>query len=272
VHLPGDELVTAVVPGAGALPFEDFLATCHAQIQRAQEGDDQASSIVQLLITHLGRLPVTNATPILVSPAAGVLFVGAMPAGAGGIVNLTLGFDHRLLNGVAAAKFVCEIGRRIADLGRVTVGGDRSCAAGRSGTPTRGDLRELLEAIPPGDRKLFFQNQIGRIMASLVQCDITQITPRQALRNQGLDSLLATELSMALSKCLNLDIPATLVWNYPTTEAIADHLLDRLGMKVAAPSKSSNGVMPTESLLVDIERMSDGQVQALLDVLPRTPL
>ncbi len=272
VHLPGDELVTAVVPGADALSFEDFLAASHAQIQRAQEGDDQASSNVQLLITHLGRLPVTNATPILVSPAAGVLFVGAAtPAGAGGIVNLTLGFDHRLLNGVAAAKFVCEIGRRIADLGIVTGGGDRAHAAGRPGAPTRGELRRLLEAIPLGDRKLFFQNQIGRIMASLVQCDFTQINSRQALRNQGLDSLLATELSMALGTCLNLDIPATLVWNYPTVEAIADHLLDRLGMKVAVPSKNSNGAMPTESLLFDIEQLSDGQVQALLDVLPAHP-
>ena len=250
VHLPGDELVTAVVRGADALSFEDFLATSHAQIQRAQEGDDQATSNVQLLITHLGRLPVTNATPILVSPAAGVLFVGAaMPAGAGGNVNLTLGFDHRLLNGVAAAKFVCEIGRRIADLGVVTGGGDTARAAGRPGAPNRGELRDLLESIPHSDRKLFFQNQIGRIMASLVQCDITQINPRQALRNQGLDSLLATELSMALGKSLNLDIPATLVWNYPTIEAIADHLLVRLGMKVAAPSQNSNGVMPAESLL-----------------------
>jgi hypothetical protein len=76
---------------------------------------------------------------------------------------------------------------------------------------------------------------------------------------------------MALGKCLNLDIPATLVWNYPTIEAIADHLLDRLGMKVAAPSMDSNGVMPTESLLFDIEQLSDGQVQALLDVLPGHP-
>jgi acyl carrier protein len=100
---------------------------------------------------------------------------------------------------------------------------------------------------------------------------VTQIDPRQPLRNQGLDSLLATELAQVLGDRLDTGVPATLAWNYPTIEAVADHLLEQLGMGIAQPSQNGTGVMPSEALLFDIERLNDGQVQALLDVLPRHP-
>jgi 2-oxoisovalerate dehydrogenase E1 component len=272
VHLPGDELVTAVIRRADALAFEDFLATGHAQIRKAHEGNDQATQDTQLLITHLGRLPITNAMPVLISPAAGVLFVGAATGvGATGVMNMTLGFDHRLLNGVAAARYLCGISRQILELGCGAAGSDTGRAAVRSAVTTRGSLRELLQMTPVGDRKLVFHNQIGRIVASLVQCDLTQIDPRQPLRNLGLDSLTATELAEVLGKGLDAGVPATLAWNYPTIETIVDHLLDQLGMRIAESSQSSAGVMSSEALLFEIEQLSDGQVQALLDALPSHP-
>ena len=271
VHLAGDELATAVVRGADALPFEEFLSQSHARIQRAQEGTDQAADDVQLLITHLGRLPVTNATPILVSPAAGVLFVGGPAPGApGGAVNLTLGFDHRVLNGIAAARFLCDVGRRIVELGRAAGNGGVTSPLSRLDANPRGMLLELLQQAPPEDRAHVLHDQIGRIIAVLVQCELSQIDFRQPLRNQGLDSLAATELALVLGDRLDLRLPVTLVWNYATVEAIAEHLLELLGMRFASISVESTGAA-AEAFLSEIERLSDGQVRALLDALPIHP-
>jgi pyruvate dehydrogenase E2 component (dihydrolipoamide acetyltransferase) len=107
VQRPDDELVTAVIPNADALEFPQFARTCQRQITRAIRGEDQASDNVQLLLSYMADHEITHATPILVSPAIAVLFVGApYEQGDRTLANLVLTFDHRLINGVGAAKFL----------------------------------------------------------------------------------------------------------------------------------------------------------------------
>ncbi len=77
VERPDDDLVTAVVVDADALDFPSFVEALTRQIQRALEGEDQAMRAPHLVLTTMGSLGITDATPVLVAPAAAVLFVGA---------------------------------------------------------------------------------------------------------------------------------------------------------------------------------------------------
>ena len=102
-----NDLVTAVVPDADTLNFEDFIRTARERIKAAREGHDQASASTQLLLTYMGAYGVMDATPVLVAPAIAILFIGATYEQSGEKwVNVSLTFDHRLINGVEAAQFV----------------------------------------------------------------------------------------------------------------------------------------------------------------------
>lgn len=117
VAVPTGELVVAVVEAADSLDFESFVAHSKAAIGRAREGHDQATESTQLLLTYMGPYEITDALPVLVAPAAAVLFIGS-PFDQGGksVVNLVLTFDHRLVHGVEAAEFLRTIARRVENL------------------------------------------------------------------------------------------------------------------------------------------------------------
>ena len=109
-----DELVTAVVHDADALDFPSFVGACQEQIQKARDGEDQVASDVQLHLSYMGRHEIHEGFPLLVAPAVGTLFIGAPYERDGRLLaNLTLTFDHRLINGMGASNFVNEIAREI---------------------------------------------------------------------------------------------------------------------------------------------------------------
>lgn len=117
VAKPGDELVTALVSEASALEFADFVRTAQSQIRKARSGQDQADASMQLLLTYLGGFQITDAIPVLVAPAVAVLFCSDSYMREGEIyVNLSLTFDHRLINGVGAAEYVNEVAHRIENI------------------------------------------------------------------------------------------------------------------------------------------------------------
>ena len=64
------------------------------------------------------------------------------------------------------------------------------------------------------------------------------IKPRQRLFDLGIDSLTAVELKNRLQSGLDILLGATLVFDYPTVEALVDHLLEELFFK-KGPERSS---------------------------------
>lgn len=117
VAKPGDELVTALVPEASALDFAGFVRAAQSQIRKARSGQDQADASMQLLLTYLGGFQITDAIPVLVAPAVAVLFCSDNYTREGEVyVNLSLTFDHRLINGVGAAEYVNEVAHRIENI------------------------------------------------------------------------------------------------------------------------------------------------------------
>ena len=63
----------------------------------------------------------------------------------------------------------------------------------------------------------------------------------------GLDSLGANELQQGINQALDLDLPATLAFDYPTTQAICGLAWERL--------QGSNGlVVPSQAIVQDVGR------------------
>jgi pyruvate dehydrogenase E2 component (dihydrolipoamide acetyltransferase) len=122
VALPGDELVTAMVPNADALDWPDFAHAARTQIELARNGKDQATEATTLSITNMSAFGLRNAVPVVVSPSVATLFLGEaywhpLPKMGGydfvRMVTLSLTFDHRVINGVGAANFLNEVKRNI---------------------------------------------------------------------------------------------------------------------------------------------------------------
>ena len=107
VGLPDGQLTIAVVPNADTLDFPTFIRQAQSQIQKARDGEDQAGEAVQLLLTYMGPYDVHDAIPVLVAPAVAVLFIGSTyERNNETLVNLTLTFDHRLIQGIEGAEFM----------------------------------------------------------------------------------------------------------------------------------------------------------------------
>jgi hypothetical protein len=84
------------------------------------------------------------------------------------------------------------------------------------------------------------------------------------LQELGLDSLLSIELRNALGLSINRTLPATLLFNYPTLDALTEFLARELGAEVATKA-TARTVKPNRKNLVDnIEALSDEEVDLML--------
>jgi len=121
VSLPSDELVIAVVDDADTLDWRTFAERSRAQIELARGGQDQAPEAVTVSLTNMQSFGLRQAVPVVVPPAVGTLFLGEVynglsPESDAEVIrcaNLTLTFDHRVINGVPAAEFLNAVKRNV---------------------------------------------------------------------------------------------------------------------------------------------------------------
>lgn len=124
VALEGDRLVTAVIPQANRLTWDEFHAAYVRVIEEARRG-----KIVEvrapLMISSLGSFGVRAAIPIVVPPAMATLFIGTshhemIRTGntfkAAEVVTMSLTFDHRVVNGGGAAMFMQDLRKAMETL------------------------------------------------------------------------------------------------------------------------------------------------------------
>ena len=90
------------------------------------------------------------------------------------------------------------------------------------------------------------------------------------LMDLGFDSLMAVQLRNQLGIGLKLDkpLPATVIFDHPTIDALARYLLDRLTpppSAVESSRKAEAQTAPATLGAVAVAAMSDAEIEALLD-------
>jgi hypothetical protein len=143
---------------------------------------------------------------------------------------------------------------------------------------TRAPGPELLRrwaTTPPGQqRKLllgFIRDEVTRTIG--LPGDL-QLDPRQPFNELGLDSLMAVELRNVLSTGLATSLPTTLLFDYPTAEALAGFLMRQVPALVPAssgPAARSSGPSDhraegtvAHTGVTDLNEISDDEAEALL--------
>ena len=122
----GEGLVAVVIKGADKKPLGDLAKAARDLAERARANklsqDDMADGT--FTVTNLGGLGVESFTPIINQPQAGILGIGKILERpvviAGGIhvrsmMTLSIVFDHRLLDGAPAAKFLAKVKALLED-------------------------------------------------------------------------------------------------------------------------------------------------------------
>ncbi|MEU7146400.1 type I polyketide synthase, partial [Nocardia sp. NPDC046473] len=80
--------------------------------------------------------------------------------------------------------------------------------------------------IPAAERRGWVLGLVrAQVATALGHADTAMVDTSKPFRDLGFDSLIAVELRNRLSAATGLRLPATLVFDHPTTEAVTDHLL-----------------------------------------------
>ncbi|WP_438363726.1 type I polyketide synthase [Streptomyces marincola] len=130
-----------------------------------------------------------------------------------------------------------------------------------TGEPPR--LAERLAGLPPGEREAaaldFVRAQVAQVLGHGA---VDGITPDRAFDDLGFDSLTAVELRNRLNTASGLRLPVTLIFDYPTTGALARHVLAELPFDETGGEHSTTG-----AVLAELDRLE----AALTGVDPDDP-
>ncbi len=134
--------------------------------------------------------------------------------------------------------------------------------------PVSGILQQL-EEISENKRKPILIAHVRSLASEILGLECPEsLDPQQGFFDVGMDSLTSVELRNRLQKDLGRNLPATIVFNYPSVDALAGHLLGVLCESdtdsAADPGESGESEIP-DSVLPELEELSENELGALLD-------
>jgi aryl carrier-like protein len=136
-------------------------------------------------------------------------------------------------------------------------------------TESADSLKQRLQDAPSGDRLAILRDLVRERVVRILRLDSADLLGRyDRLMDVGLDSLMAVQLRNQLTEALGLDrpLPASLMFDHSTIEALAEHLLSR--MMPADTDATLAGVRASAAVVgrraADVSAMTDAEVEALL--------
>ncbi|WP_277682434.1 type I polyketide synthase, partial [Saccharomonospora azurea] len=177
----------------------------------------------------------------------------------GAALSVPMRLDVRTLRAQAAAGELAPI---YSGLVRVPV--RRGGAA--AGT---GDLREKLAELTEADQRALLLDVVRDQVAGVLGHESgSAIAPNQAFGDLGFDSLTAVELRNRLTAVTGRRHEATLIFDYPTPAALAEHLLVELAPQQMTPEAAVLAELERiERALADLDGAARDTVGARLDAL-----
>ena len=132
-------------------------------------------------------------------------------------------------------------------------------------------IRERLAAAPGSrQRTHVIETWLREQAATVLRLPATRVEVGRPLKTLGFDSLLSVEFRNRLESSLELQLPATLIWNYPTIAQLGPHLLDRLAVATSPadapetkPDRDAEPALSAEGS--QIEQLSEAEAEKQLE-------
>jgi acyl transferase domain-containing protein/acyl carrier protein len=135
---------------------------------------------------------------------------------------------------------------------------------GRSGEREE-TLAERLAAVPEAEREGVVRDLVRANVAMVLGHDSPEeVEERRAFKELGFDSLSAVELRNRLNTVTGLRLPVTLIFDYSTPEALAEHLLGQVSIGDAIPANGAAG-----PALIELDKLERILSAPALDDLER---
>ena len=209
VHARSEELLTALIPRADTLSFREFVERFQERVEAAAEGGDQATESMQLVLSGLGESVVIGGTPLLVAPAVAVLSYSEQASDEPSRwATLSLTFDHRLIQGMHATRFLGELSRQLDEMRATRIADPMAHSAMGGAAASR--------AVDAGAGC----QRVLSLAAALLGVPVAHLSPGESLGMQGIDSLKSVTLIQQLGAILHEDLPVTLLWRHPSASAL----------------------------------------------------
>jgi acyl carrier protein len=117
----------------------------------------------------------------------------------------------------------------------------------------------VLAAAAPRERRELLAAALVDLVAKVLRLPRGEVGPRERLFDLGVDSLLAIELKKRLEAALDLRLSPTLLFDYPSVDALTRYLLDEALAELKSATASEE-----DTTLAEVAALSEDEAEAAL--------
>lgn len=132
----------------------------------------------------------------------------------------------------------------------------------------RAVIREQLLTAKPKEQRHLLEGFLREQVARVLRISPTRIEANTTMQSLGVDSLMALEIRGHLEAAFGVTLSGTMVWNYPTPGAMAEHIARKLGISL----ELEGAVQPGELVVNLVSPEVEEDLLLVLDELDSLPV